>query len=455
MDSAVEPGAIESLRAEFTGDVLVPGDDGYDARANIFAHTGHPAVIVRAESDEDVVRGIGFAIEHGLEISTRSGGHSNAGYSTNIGGLVLDLSPLDTVEVLDESERLVRLGAGALWTNVAKALTPYGLAFTSGDTTSVGVGGLLVGGGVGWMARKYGLALDSLVAATVVTADGRILPASAQENPDLFWAIRGGGGNFGVVTSFTVIAQPVQQVFFGQISFAREETAAVLRGWAAYMDSAPEVLTSTAMCWPTFGEAAGPPLGIVVCYAGDDDAAAGLAIDQIRELGTVVDDQVSLMDYGDVLADVNELPPGWLPRVRNRLTPAVTEDLVATILAEQANLDNLYVEIRSIGGALSLVPEDATAFAHRSTQALVMGVLLGSPEGNEPLLPTYEAFWSALEPSVSGAYSGFLSDPLPSDIDAVYPHQVYRRLAALKQEYDPNNVFHLNVNVVPAGADEG
>ncbi|WP_194913559.1 FAD-binding oxidoreductase [Catenulispora rubra] len=449
MDSAVEPGAIESLRAEVTGEVLVPGDEGYEALANLMVHKGHPAAIVRARSNDDVARGIAFAVAHGLEISTRSGGHSNAGFSTNVGGVVLDLTHLDGVEVLNESERLVRLGAGAQWSHVATALAPHGLAFTSGDTTSVGVGGLLVGGGVGWMARKYGLALDSLVAAEVVTADGRVLPASAEENPDLFWAIRGGGGNFGVVTSFTVVAQPVAQVFFGQIAFAPDETEAVLRGWAAYMDSAPEELTATAMCWPTFGEAP-PPLGIMVCYAGDDDAAAALAIDPIRKLGTVVDDQVRLMPYGDVLQPISDLPPGWQPRVRNRLTPALTEDLASTILAQQAHLPNLYVEIRSIGGALSLVPEDATAFAHRSTQALIMGVLLGDPEGNEPLLPTYEAFWSALAPSMSGAYSGFLSNVLQADIDAVYPHQTYRRLAELKREYDPDNIFHLNVNVIPA-----
>ena len=452
MSNTVEPGTITSLRAGIAGEVLVPGDDGYEARANAFVFTGRPAVIVRAESDEDVARAIGFAVEHGLEISTRSGGHSNAGFATNVGGLVLDLSPLDTVEVLDEAERLVRLGTGAQWAGVAKALAPYGLAFTSGDTTSVGVGGLLVGGGVGWMARKYGLALDSVVAATVVTADGRILAASAEEHPDLFWAIRGGGGNFGVVTSFTVVAQPVKQVFFGQILFAPDETADVLRGWAAYMASAPEELTATAMCWPTFGEDAAP-VAIMVCHAGDDDAAAALAIDPIRKLGTVVDDQVRLMPYGDLLADVNELPPGWRPRVRNRFAPAVTGELVTTILAQQAKLTNLYVEIRSIGGALNLVASDATAFAHRDTQALIMGVLLGSPEDNEPLLPTYEEFWSALAPSMSGAYSGFLSDILPADVDAVYPPQVYRRLAALKREYDPGNVFHLNVNVVPAAGE--
>ena len=452
MSSTVEPRAITSLRADIAGEVLVPDDDGYEARAGAFVFTGHPAVIVRAVSDEDVARAIGFAVEYGLEISTRSGGHSNAGFATNVGGLVLDLSALDTVEVLDESERLVRLGTGAVWADVAKALAPYGLAFTSGDTTSVGVGGLLVGGGVGWMARKYGLALDSLVAATVVTADGRILAASAEENPDLFWAIRGGGGNFGVVTSFTVVAQPVKQVFFGQLLFAPDETADVLRGWAAYMASAPEELTTTAMCWPTFGEAAAP-VAIMVCYAGDDDAAAGLAIDPIRKLGTVVDDQVRLMPYGDVLADINELPPGWRPRVRNRFAPALTDELITTILAQQAKLANLYVEIRSIGGALNLVAEDATAFAHRDTQALIMGVLLGSPEDNEPLLPTYEEFWSVLAPSMSGAYSGFLSDILPADVDAVYPAEVYRRLAVLKREYDPGNVFHLNVNVEPAAGE--
>ncbi|MBF6049152.1 FAD-binding protein [Streptomyces sp. NRRL B-1677] len=454
MDSAVEPGDIECLRAEITGEVFVPGDVGYDDLTDLIVHTGHPAVIIRVRSNDDVARGIAFAVTHGLEISTRSGGHSNAGFSTNVGGMVLDLAHLNSIEVVDESRRLVRLGAGAKWDQVAAALEPYGLAFTSGDTTSVAVGGLLVGGGVGWLARKYGLAMDSLVAAEVVTADGCVLPAGAEANPDLFWAIRGGGGNFGVVTSFTVVAQPVPRVFFGQISFAPDETAKVLRGWAAYMESAPEELTATAMCWPTFGEAT-PPLALMVCYAGDDEAAARSAIDPIRKLGTVVDDQVRLMPYGHVLQPASALPKGWRPYVRNRLTPALTGDLVTTVLAEQANLKNLYVEIRSIGGALSRVPEDATAFAHRSTQAMIMGVLLGSPEGNEPLMPAYEAFWSALAPSMSGAYSGFLSNVRPADIDAVYPERVYRRLAALKREYDPGNIFHLNVNVVPAGAEQG
>ncbi|WP_103501319.1 MULTISPECIES: FAD-binding oxidoreductase [unclassified Streptomyces] len=454
MNSDLDPADIARLRAEVTGDVFVPGDPGYDELTDLIVHTGRPAVIVLARDSEDVARGIAFADEQELEISTRSGGHSNAGFSTNVGGLVLNLSRLDSVEVLDETRRLLRLGSGAQWDQVAREMEPHGWAFTSGDTTSVGVGGLLVGGGIGWLARKYGLALDSVVAAEVVTADGRILAASAEENPDLFWAIRGGGGNFGVVTSFTVVAQPVSRVFFGQISFAPDETAAVLRGWAAYMGSAPEELTATAMCWPTFGEEA-PPLAIVVCFAGDDEAAAAATIDPIRALGTVVDDQVVAMPYSGVLQNASDLPPGWRPRVRNRLVPALTEDLAATILTEQANLENLYVEIRAIGGALNRVPQDATAFPHRATQAMVMGVLLGSPESNEPLLPVYEAFWSALAPSASGAYGGFLSDILPADVEAVYPPESSRRLAELKRLYDPRNLFRLNVNIVPAEADKG
>ncbi|EGJ77101.1 putative FAD linked oxidase domain protein [Streptomyces sp. Tu6071] len=452
MDCVLDPEAVASLRADITGEVYVPGDEGYDELTDLIVHTGHPAVIIQVRDNDDVSRCLAFAIAHDLEISTRSGGHSNAGYSTNVDGMVIDLAHLNTIEVVNEAERLVRLGPGAEWSQVAAELEPHGLAFTSGDTTSVGVGGLLVGGGVGWLARKYGLALDSLVAAEVVTADGSILPVSADENPDLFWAIRGGGGNFGVVTSFTVVAQPVPRVFFGQISFAPDETADVLRAWAAYMDSAPEELTATAMCWPTFGEDEKPPLALVVCYGGDDEAAAARAIDPIRALGTVVDDQVRLMPYGEALQPAGDLPPGWRPRVRNRFAPALTADMTATILAEQANLENLYVEIRSIGGALNRVPNDATAFAHRSTEAMIMGVLLGSPEGNEPLLPAYEAFWTALAPWTSGAYSGFLSDVLPEDIEAVYPKPVYQRLAALKHEYDPGNIFHLNVNVVPEEA---
>jgi FAD/FMN-containing dehydrogenase len=452
MHDVSDPG-ITLLASRFGGELIRPQDASFDETRRILNGMidRRPALIAQPRSVQDIAEVVRFASSQGLPLAVRGGGHSIAGFSVIDDAVLCDCSLMNEVRV-DPEARTITAGPGTRWHDVDTASSAHGLATPGGTISHTGVAGFTLGGGFGFLTKMYGVACDNLVDTEVVLATGEIVRANETENPDLFWAIRGGGGNFGVVTSFTVVAQPVAQVFFGQILFAPDETAEVLRGWAAYMACAPEELTSTAMCWPTFGEDAAP-VAIMVCFAGDDDAAAGPAIDPIRKLGTVVDDQVRLMPYGEVLADVNELPPGWRPRVRNRFAPAVSGELVTTILAQQAKLANLYVEIRSIGGALNLVAEDETAFAHRDTQALIMGVLLGSPEDNEPLLPTYEEFWSALAPSMSGAYSGFLSDILPADVEAVYPPQVYRRLAAVKREYDPGNVFHLNVNVEPAAGE--
>ena len=190
--------------------------------------------------------GVRFAARSGLLLSVRGGGHGFPGFGTNDGGVVIDLSKLANVEIIDKERHLVRIGGGATWGQVAAALAPHGLAISSGDTKSVGVGGLTLTGGIGWKVRKYGLALDNVAAAEVVTADGEVVQASAEENPELFWAIRGGGGNFGIVTAFDFAAHPTTDVFFGKIAFAASEAATVIQGWADYLRTAPEELTSTA-----------------------------------------------------------------------------------------------------------------------------------------------------------------------------------------------------------------
>ena len=192
-----------------TGEVLRPGDEEYDEAARAFFLEGAPALVVRPSTPDEVAAAIAHAVHHDLAVSVRSGGHSPVGHSTNTGGMVIDLTHLDRTEILDAERRLVRVGGGATWGAVAAALDPHDWGLTSGDTSSVGVGGLTLGGGIGWMVRSHGLAIDNLVSARVVTADGRLVTASAEENPDLFWAIRGGGGNFGVVVDFDFIAQEV------------------------------------------------------------------------------------------------------------------------------------------------------------------------------------------------------------------------------------------------------
>src|SRR6185312_73525 len=250
---SMQSNTLEDLKNRIAGEVIAPSSPAYDERRHIFNQTGSPAVIVRAQGNEDIATAIRFARERRLALSVRSGGHGWSGLATNNGGLVIDLTALDTVRVVDEERRLVRVGAGARWGDVARSLAPHGLALSSGDTNQVGVGGLTLGGGIGWMARTYGLTIDSLVAAEIVIADGRTLRASAEEHPDLFWAIRGGGGNFGVVTSFDFHAQPVREIVGGSVIYDPAETQSVLAAWATSMREAPDELNSTIVLFPGFG----------------------------------------------------------------------------------------------------------------------------------------------------------------------------------------------------------
>ncbi|WP_406315172.1 FAD-binding oxidoreductase [Streptosporangium sp. NBC_01639] len=217
--------ALEILRRDFGGDIIEPGGADYESASRSVLVSGSPAYVLRPKSVGDVQAGVGFAADAGLSLSVRGGGHGFAGFGTNDDGVVIDLSNLANVEVIDDERHLVRIGGGATWGQVADALAPYGLAISSGDTKSVGVGGLTLTGGIGWKVRKYGLALDNVAAAEVVTANGELVHASVEENPELFWAIRGGGGNSGIVTAFEFTAHPTTDVFYGKIAFPASEAA--------------------------------------------------------------------------------------------------------------------------------------------------------------------------------------------------------------------------------------
>ncbi|GAA3500030.1 FAD-binding oxidoreductase [Streptomyces prasinosporus] len=440
--------AATALAESVDGEVILPGDDAYDAHRDIFVHKGSPDVIVRCHGTEDVRRALAFARAEGLRVSVRSGGHSNAGLSTDNGGLVIDVSPLNGIDVVDAGRGLVRLGPGAQWGQVARALQEHGLSFSSGDTDQVGVGGLLLGGGIGWTVRSSGLALDNLVAAEVVTADGRVLRASADENADLFWGLRGGGGNFGVVTSFEVSARPLPRVHFGSITYPASEAASVVKGWARAMREAPEELTSHVQIFPSFGGDPAP-VNILVCYAGEDATAASEAIAPLVELGTVASKDIALVAYPDVLDQAGELPPDWEPMVRNRFVRQCGDEFVDALLTGARAFDNLFVELRSLGGALNRVPADATAFAHRDAEVMLNTAKLGPRADNEAALPELSAFWAALAPFTDGAYSNFLSELDADDMAAVYPPETYARLQAVKDAYDPEDVFSRTPRVRP------
>ncbi|MFJ9810807.1 FAD-binding oxidoreductase [Streptomyces sp. NPDC101158] len=445
----MNPAAATALAQSLSGAVVLPGDAAYEQVRNVFSHKGSPDVVVRCTDAEDVRKAVAFAREQGLRISVRSGGHSNAGLSTDDGGIVIDLSGLDGIEVLDRESGLVRVGPGATWIAVARHLQEHDLAFSSGDTTTVGVAGNVLGGGIGWMVRSQGLALDNLVAAEVVTADGRLLRASADDNPDLFWALRGGGGNFGIVTSFEISAHSGGHVHFGSITYPAAEAAQVVKGWARYLRTAPDELTSHIALFPSFGGDPAP-VTVLVCFAGEDPAAAERAIAPLLELGTVESKNIDLVAYPAVLEEPGELPGDWQPTVRNRFVGGVDDAFVDALLEGARSFDTLFVELRSLGGAAGRVPADATAFGNRDAELMVNTAKLGTRAENLEAAPALARFWESLAPYARGAYSNFLSELDADDLAAVYPPETLTRLRAAKDAYDPENVFSRNVNITPS-----
>lgn len=431
----------EHLRNQLRGDILLPDDDGYAAAATTFFASGKPALVVRPRDADDVAVAVAHVRREGLALSVRSGGHGLLGSATNDGGMVLDLTRLDSVELVgppggDPDDRLVRVGAGACWGHVLRTLAPHGLGLTAGDTASVGVGGLTLGGGIGWMVRKHGLAIDHLVAVRVVTADGRVLDADADEHADLFWAIRGGGGNVGVVVSFDFVAERVPLVHFGTLTYRVDDPVRLVTAWRDHMRAAPESLTSTlALLPPMFG---GPPTAMVtLCYA--DDAAGPLrAVGPLRAIGEVLTDDVRVMRYADVLADAHQ-PPGGRLLSRNVLVRTLDDDVVdAAVAAYRGGLSTV---LRSLGGAFGRVPAEATAFAHRDAEAMIVGAAFLPPDATESDADAALAPWAAVARHGTGVYLNFQGSDTPDDVAAAYPPRTYARLAAVKRRYDPTDLF--------------
>ncbi|WP_336207169.1 FAD-binding oxidoreductase [Nonomuraea sp. LPB2021202275-12-8] len=445
--------ALETLRRDFGGDVIESGAAEYTSASRSVLASGSPACVLRPESVGDVRAGVRFAAGAGLPLSVRGGGHSFAGFGTNDGGVVIDLGKLANVEIIDKDRHLVRIGGGATWGRVGAALAPHGLAISAGDTMGVGVGGLTLTGGIGWKVRKYGLALDNVVTAEVVTAGGEVVRASAEENPELLWAIRGGGGNFGIVTAFEFAAHPTTDVFHGRIAFPASEAATVLQGWADYLRTAPEELTSVAEFASPFAGGPEAPVEIRVAFDGDEPELAAKAIDPIRRLGTVIDDDVALKPYADTLVDGATPPQGIHLVTRSAFVDKESVPEVLRILAEVgAAKGSPLIAVRSVGGAVSRVPDDATAYAHRQAELMFVTTIVGPQPVVEAARPALESIWTRLAPHVSGAYANFLASAAEEDVAAIYPTQTYERLAAVKRQYDPGNLFARNHNVRPQQA---
>lgn len=419
-----------------------PGDADYDQARTTFVATAEPAVVLRPTSPAEVAASLDHARAHGLTVAVRSGGHNLLGFATVEGGAVLDLSGLDEIEVLGGDR--VRIGAGATWGAAAAALAEHGLAVSSGDTASVGVGGLTQAGGVGWLVRKHGLTIDHLLAAEVVTASGAVVRASATENADLFWALRGGAGNFGVVTAFEFQAQPVTTVHFGTISYALDDVPQLLKGWAAAaLDNAPDELSTMLVLMPAFGDGPGAAV-LYVCLASDDTAA----LEPLRTIGTVVEDDVRRRPYASVLEEAHP-PEGVLPVVGNTFVSSVDGPLVDAIATAYA-AGGRVVFLRSLGGAVGRVDAADTAFAHRDAEALVVSAAFLPPDATEGQVAEARAVWQTIGDQGIGAYAGFLDSDTAEDIAALWPSPTLARLREVKRAWDPDNTFRRNFNVEPA-----
>jgi FAD/FMN-containing dehydrogenase len=439
------------LRRDFGGDIIEPGAAEYEAASRSLLAAGRPALVLRPRDVADVQAAVRFAASTELPLSVRGGGHAFPGFGTNDDGIVIDLRNLATVELVDAGAQLVRIGGGATWGQVAAALGEHGLAISSGDTNSVGVGGLTLSGGIGWKVRKYGLALDNVVSAEVVLANGELVQTSAATNPELFWAIRGGGGNFGVVTSFVFAAHRTTDVFFGKITFPAAETETVLAGWADSLRRAPLELTSVVNLANPMTGGNEAPLEIYVVYDGDDEGEAAAALEPIRRLGTVCDDDVALTSYASTLVDGAAPPAGIRLETTNAFVDGGSVAQVLRIVSRAATAEGApFISIRSLGGAVARVRDDATAFAHRRAELLVMTLAAGPAPVVDAAMPGLDAFWRELAPHVDGRYANFLSSATDDDVAAIYPTDTKRRLAAAKRRYDPGNLFAGNHNIRPA-----
>jgi len=457
LEAAATSPAIADLRRAVRGRVVGPLDADYDGlRALMYGGLDRqPAAIVRVAGADDVARAVTSARESGLELAVRGGGHSNAGHSTTDGGIVIDMRDLTTLEV-DPAERTAWAGAGLTAAAYTTATAAHGLATGFGDTGSVGIAGLTLGGGIGYLVRKHGLTVDSLLAAEIVTADGARLDVDATSHPDLFWAIRGGGGNFGVVTRLQFRLDPVDRVVGGMLVLpATPDTVA---GFIAEAEAAPEELSTIANVMncpplPFVAEEHHGTLVIfaIVCFAGDlADGERVMA--RLRALAKPLADLVRPMPYPEIYPpDDPDYHPTAAARTMfvERIDRPAAELIVDRLAASDASLR--VAQLRVLGGAMARVPADSTAFAHRSSRILVnVAAFYDGPDDRPRREAWVEDLAGALRQGDDGAYVNFLGDEGEARIRAAYPDRTWQRLAAVKATYDRTNLFRLNQNIRPA-----
>ncbi|EFW91082.1 FAD linked oxidase domain-containing protein [Haladaptatus paucihalophilus DX253] len=457
--------AVEDLRETLRGTLIRPTDEDYDEARGVWNGMidRHPALIVQCSGTADVIVAVNFAREYDLEIAVRGGGHNVAGTAVCDDGIVIDLSAMRAVWV-DPLARIARVQGGALWGDVDHEAQAHGLATPGGIVSHTGVAGLTLGGGIGWLMRKHGLTVDNLLSADMVTADGEFIRASEDEHSELFWALRGGGGNFGIVTSFEFALYPVgPTVLAGPVIWAADDTAAALRFYRDFVQDAPDELGTVVRLGPI------PPLSVVpeelhwrpavainACYTGPVEEGESV-LRPLREHGTPLLDLVSPKRYVAHQSGLDStVLHGWHYYWKSTDLPELSDDLIEVLVnhAFSTKSPRSYVVLFHLGGAVSRVPGDATAYASRNAphNININGVWRPDEDFAESETTWARRFFDALEPYREGVYVNFLDvDDDTRRVREAYDEQTYQRLAEIKAEYDPDNVFHLNQNIEPAG----
>jgi FAD/FMN-containing dehydrogenase len=452
--------ALATLADRVSGTVVRPGGEGYEEARRVYNGMidVRPAAIVRCADDEDVVQVVRAAAERRMDLAVRGGGHSVPGFGTGEGAIVADLSPMQSVQV-DDAARTATAGGGTTWGRFNDVAAAHDLATTGGIFSTTGIGGLTLGGGVGYLSRAHGLSCDNLVSARVVTADGSLVTASADENPDLFWALRGGGGNFGVVTEFTYRVHPIADVLVGLMFFELSDGPAVFRYFDDMLDAAPREYGGypamhLAPPLPFVPEdRVGQPFAAVISsWTGDLDEGERF-LDRFRQVAQPAAEMVAPMPYPALNALFDPLlPPGLQHYWKNAFVTELSGEAIAAHMEQGARLpaDTCAMHMYPMTGAVQDVPSDATAFGHRDARYVAnIAGMWAEPADNEHNIAWVRDYYAALAPhSEPGGYTNFAS----ADDQAKVPENYganYRRLTEIKRRYDPDNLFHLNQNIRP------
>ncbi len=455
--------ALDKLKSLIQGDVLLPTDNEYDNARKIWNGMIDkcPALIVRCTGPADVIDAIKFAREHNILVSIRGGGHNVAGNALCDDGMVIDLSKMKGIH-LDLKSKTVRAQAGVTLGELDRETQMFGLSVPSGIVTTTGIAGLTLGGGFGYISRKYGLSIDNLISVDIVTAEGEFLTASETENEDLFWGLRGGGGNFGVVTSFEYRLQKIGPIVLGgMLLHPMEDAREFLRFYRDFIADVPDELTvvpilrlAPAAPFLPKDVHGKPVVGVIVLYTGVIEKGEAL-IAPLRQYGTPLVDGIGPKPFRALqsMLDVSA-QPGWNYYVKSEFLPALSNEIIDTLVEHASKITSPLSVIAGfhLGGAISHVDEDATAYSHRkAAYSLILNTTWRDPKESEKHIQWTREFWKALQPfSIGGAYINFQSQDEGDDrVQTTYGSAKLKRLSLLKRKYDPLNFFRLNRNIKP------